>query len=72
LGVIARQTRDVDILDPVSPPEVALAAREFAAHLRARGVELGDDWINNGPLPVAEALPVGWRLRLRPAFAGTA
>lgn len=70
LGVTDRQTRDVDILHPELPEEIALAAREFAAHLRASGVELSDDWLNNGPMQLADVLPGGWRLRVRVAFEG--
>jgi hypothetical protein len=72
LGVTERQTRDVDILHPELSAEVALAAREFAAHLRRQGVELADDWLNNGPIQLAEALPDGWRLRVRSTFEGAA
>jgi hypothetical protein len=72
LGVTERQTRDVDILHPELPADVALAASEFAVHLRAQGVELADDWLNNGPMQLAESLPEGWRLRVRPTFEGAA
>ncbi len=72
LGVTERQTRDVDILHPELSAEVALAAREFAAHLRGQGVELADDWLNNGPMQLAEVLPDGWRLRVRSTFDGAA
>lgn len=72
LGVIDRQTRDVDILHPALPEEIASAARQFAAHLRATGVELADEWLNNGPMQLADVLPDGWRLRVHLAFAGAA
>ena len=64
LGITDRQTRDFDILHPELPTEIAEAAREFAAHLRGEGVELADDWLNNGPMQLADVLPRGWRLRL--------
>lgn len=72
LGVIDRPTRDVDILYPKLPVDVALAAREFAVHLRAQGVELADDWLNNGPMQLAEVLPGGWQLRVHAIFVGVA
>ena len=72
LGVTRRQTRDFDILHPELPEEIAAAAREFAAHLRGDGVELADDWLNNGPMQLTDVLPDGWRLRVRVAFTGTA
>lgn len=70
LGVTERPTRDVDILHPELSADVALAAREFAAHMRGQGVELADDWLNNGPMQLAEVLPSGWRLRIRSTFEG--
>jgi len=71
LGVTDRQTRDFDILHPELPEEIATAAREFAAHMRG-GIELADDWLNNGPMQLADILPDGWRLRVRVAFEGVA
>lgn len=70
LGVTDRQTRDFDILHPTLPEEIAASAREFAAHFRRKGVELANDWLNNGPMLVAEVLPAGWRQRLRVVFSG--
>lgn len=72
LGVTERQTRDVDILHPELSTDITLAARQFAAHLRGQGVELADDWLNNGPMQLAEVLPEGWRLRVRSMFDGAA
>jgi hypothetical protein len=72
LGVTDRQTRDFDILHPELPDEIAAAAREFAAHLRGDGDALADDWLNNGPIKLADILPEGWRLRVRVAFEGDA
>ena len=70
LGVIDRQTRDFDILHPELSEEVTRAAREFAAHLRGEGVELADDWLNNGPMQLVDVLPDGWRWRVQVAFTG--
>ena len=72
LGVTERPTRDVDILHPALPPEVTIAAREFAAHSRSQGTELDDDWLNNGPIQLAEILPAGWQLRVQSTFEGAA
>ena len=72
LGVMDRQTRDVDILHPELPAEIARAAREFAAHLRAQGTDLGEEWLNNGPMQLTEVLPSGWRERVRAVFSGNA
>ena len=72
LGVTTRQTRDFDILAPVLPREIAEAAREFARAQHRLGIDLMDDWLNNGPMQVGDALPKAWQLRTRPAFEGRA
>jgi hypothetical protein len=72
LGVTQRQTRDVDVLHPALSAEINLAARAFAAHLRGQGVDLADDWLNNGPMQLTEVLPDGWQHRVRATFAGAA
>lgn len=72
LGVTDRQTRDFDILHPELSQEMALAAQEFAARKRSEGVELEDNWFNNGPIQLAEILPDGWRERVRAVFTGAA
>lgn len=72
LGVTTRQTRDFDILAPELPAAIAEAARDFARAQRSLGVELIDDWFNNGPIQLGEILPAGWQLRLQRAFEGRA
>jgi len=57
LEVIARETRDFDILAPALDRSVADAARDFAAAQRSLGVPLMDDWLNNGPMQLADVLP---------------
>jgi hypothetical protein len=72
LGVTDRPTRDVDILHPELSADVVSAARAFAVHLRGEGVDLGDDWLNNGPRQLVDVLPGGWQARVRSAFDGAA
>jgi hypothetical protein len=72
LDVITRQTRDFDILAPVLPREIADAAREFARAQRRLGIDLMDDWLNNGPIQVGDVLPKAWQLRTRSVFEGRA
>ena len=72
LGVTSRQTRDFDIIAPALPPAVLEAAKAFAREQRRLGVELLDDWLNNGPMQLADVLPDGWRLRVVLAFEGKA
>ena len=56
LGVVARQTRDVDVLAPKLSTAIAEAARRFAGEQRRLGVDLVDDWLNNGPLQLGDGL----------------
>jgi hypothetical protein len=72
LGVISRATKDCDILDPPVPAVIADAARKFALEVRARGLHLQDDWLNNGPASLISVLPLGWRDHLQTVFSGTA
>jgi hypothetical protein len=72
LGLVARTTRDCDILDPAVPPDIQAAARAFAAERRRLGEILDDGWLNNGPADLARHLPHGWQERLVPAFRGRA
>lgn len=72
LGVTTRQTRDFDIIAPELSMTILEAARAFALDQRRSGVDLIDDWLNNGPSQLADILPDGWRLRVQPAFEGQA
>ncbi len=70
LGIITRETRDCDLLDPELSPQMTEAAIAFAREVRARGELLRDDWLNNGPRSLARLLPEGWRSRIQPIFQG--
>jgi hypothetical protein len=72
LGVVARPTKDCDILSPEIPAEIAEASRSFAVELRKEGGALQDDWLNNGPVSLADHLLRGWADRLQPLFTGKA
>ena len=72
LGVVSRQTRDCDVLDPEIPEEIKRAAREFAASRRAAGESLEDGWFNNGPASLTRQLPDGWKERIEQVFGGKA
>lgn len=50
--------------------EIAAAARDFANAQRAAGIDLLDDWLNNGPMQLCDVLPVGWRERVQRIFEG--
>jgi hypothetical protein len=70
LGVVSRTTRDCDVLAPAIPEPIRLAAIEFARRRSEHGDALADDWLNNGPQSLANALPEGWKERLQVAFQG--
>jgi len=72
LGVTSRQTRDFDIIAPELPIAILEVASAFAREQRELGVELIDDWLNNGPMQLGDVLPEGWRLRVVLAFEGNA
>ena len=70
MGVIARATKDCDVLDPRLPAEIVRAADEFAASRVGEG--LGAGWFNNGPASLLRNLPAGWEARLQRLYAGRA
>ena len=70
MGIIQRPTRDFDILVPALPLAIASAARDFAKAQRTGGVDLVDDWLNNGPMQLGDVLPAGWRERVQRIFEG--
>jgi len=45
LGIVSRPTKDVDILVAIIPQEIHVAARAFAAEIRATGEILHDDLV---------------------------
>ena len=71
LGVVARPTKDCDILYPPLPEAVVDAARAFARELSRHGQVLQDDWLNNGPAQLADQLPAQWQERLQSVFMGS-
>lgn len=68
LGIVSRETRDCDVLDPMIPKEISAAASEFGKHHST----LGPEWLNNGPDSLKKNLPKGWANRTRVLFQGTA
>jgi len=72
MGVVARPTKDVDVLTPALPEVVVRAARTFAAQQRQAGNDVIDEWLNNGPVQLGDVLPAGWRDRVVPLFEGAA
>ena len=72
LGIIQRETRDCDLLEPPLTEDLLRAAAAFATTLRDQGQVLRDDWLNNGPASPGPLLPEGWKQRLRLVHDGKA
>ncbi len=72
LGIIGRETRDCDLLEPDLSSTLREASRAFAAEVRKQGGILRDDWLNNGPASLGPLLPEGWRDRLQVIYQGKA
>lgn len=73
MGVIKRETQDIDILDPEVPENIAALAREFALQMtRSHKIPLKTDWLNNGPISLRNLLPSDWMKRRQVVFAGKA
>jgi len=72
LGIIARETRDCDLLEPNLTPEILEASKAFALLEISKGEILRDDWLNNGPSALVPLLPNGWRDRLLLIYEGKA
>jgi hypothetical protein len=72
LGVIHRETRDFDLIEPDLSIALNSASMSFAAERRSQGEILRDDWLNNGPASLGPMLPEGWRNRLQLIYQGKA
>ena len=71
MGVITRETRDVDFLDPEIPNEIKKASIEFANNYPELMLE-ANEWLNNGPASLKRDLPKDWRSDLQQIFKGKA
>lgn len=72
LGIVSRQTRDCDVLEPAVPDEIQTAARDFAKQIQHEGGVLKEDWFNNGPSSLLDVLPSDWKNHLQLVFSGQA
>jgi hypothetical protein len=68
---VSRLPRDFHVLHPEIPKEIADASRSFATEVRQKGKALGDDWLNNGSIPIINHLQPQWDERLQTAFVGS-
>jgi len=65
LGIVSRETRDVDVLIPDLDPFL-----EEAAHKIAPRFQLKSGWLNNGPRDLTKQLPREWRSNCTEVFRG--
>ena len=70
MGVISRDTVDVDCLGPKLSEEILAHAANFRKKFPE--LQLKENWINNGPASLIRELPPGWREGLTPIFSGKA
>src|SRR3989344_3358836 len=66
LGILSRQTRDVDVLDPKIDDELRAISDDLAASL---GLRKG--WLNNGPAVLTKEMATGWESRCIEVFNGS-
>lgn len=67
MGVIARPTKDCDVLDPALSAGILEAADEFASQ---SGGALDRGWLNSGPASLLRTLPPGWIERRQLLYVG--
>ncbi|MGZ3770405.1 MAG: DUF6036 family nucleotidyltransferase [Bdellovibrio sp.] len=60
LGVISRQTQDVDVLDPQIPEDILSASKEFAHKFKVKNTSLNENWLNHGPESLRNYLRPKW------------
>lgn len=65
LGWIRRETRDVDVIEPILDEALL-----DAAALTADKLGLDSDWLNNGVSPIKSSLPSGWEARTVTIYQG--
>ncbi len=66
MGVISRETRDLDVITPDIDPVLLSAAQVIAAKLG-----LDREWLNNGPSGFIKDLESYWELRTQVIFEGS-
>ena len=72
LGVISRETQDVDVLEPLIDPKILQASKDFASKTGIGVTSLKENLLNHGPESLRKYLRKDWRARLQPLFQGAA
>lgn len=72
MGIITRETQDIDILDPILPDEILKLSQDFADENKNNNLILKKNWFNNGPESLRKNLPGGWQDRTECIYTGKA
>jgi hypothetical protein len=67
LGVISRETQDVDVITPMISPELDQAGTRIS-----RQFGLTSHWMNNQVSDLGQRLPTGWMRRCQALYTGRA
>ncbi len=70
LGIITRETRDVDVLYPGIPKDILSSSIEFAAIVKIQETTLKENWLNSGPESLSKYLRANWGNRLVDLYIG--
>jgi len=70
MGVISRETQDIDVLEPALSDEIINLSQAFASAYSQ--TTLKKNWLNNGPQSLQQDLPNGWMQRTSVIFTGKA
>jgi hypothetical protein len=65
LGIVSRQTRDLDVVTPKLTEELITGSRKVAVEF-----SLPLDWLNNGPENLVKDLNLGWEDRCQLIYSG--
>lgn len=72
LGIITRETRDVDVLHPEIPKDILESSIEFALITKIQDTKLKENWLNAGPESLRKYLRPQWQNRVINLFNGNA
>lgn len=72
LGIITRETRDVDVLHPGIPKDILDSSIEFARIMKIQETTLKENWLNAGPESLRNYLRPDWQNRVVHLFEGSA
>lgn len=73
IGITTRNTKDIDVLDPMLPAHIQELADDFVKVQENFDIHgLKPNWLNNGPRSLLDVLPSDWPDRSQKIFSGKA